>query len=282
MAKHRAHPSSASEKKHFNFLGLPLELRHKIYCYVLISHMGFIFISQKQQVNSNRDRLLAFSDDGDVEKHFKVSLDLLRVCHQIYAESRHIIYQKNVWKGTRSLSLIHLVDDISRGSCLPLIQRLEIIYLGDHRSVRVANYLGSLIVKLNGLAFLRSFKELTLVDSLLGRVGFLIRTRFKPSPATRLTKGRFLANLNTPPLPYGKRIEMRMKFVRKACTSDYGKDKEWNREWYNKKSQEPDFELTIQNLLMDIHYAYGIDVYFEEHLLWHDYEPVETFKLQMF
>jgi hypothetical protein len=262
--------SHSDTGRNINFLTLPREIRDSIYQLVLVSHTGRIYMFPTLPRGSKHGRSIFFTDD---DGHFvspKVTLGLLRTCRQIYAEACEIAYQQNTFIAGDKLSLSTLAEDMKSFS-LPLIQRLEIIHCAAPHVLLIFPIMQRLIKILTEMALEADFKELTLIDSLLGHTQIMAKRTYETEYASSPAMREIWAEVYQPPGTF----KTRMKFVM-STEAAIGKHQ------YLKMLRIFDIsEATIQNFLKDIHYSSGCDIFFEDHLLWRDFQKVKEFKLEM-
>src|SRR5277367_4128184 len=159
--------SHSDTGRNISFLTLPREIRDRIYQLVLVSHTGRIYLFPTLPHGSKHGRSIFFADDDGRFVSPKVTLAFLRTCRQVYAEACEIPYQQNIFMAGDKLSLSTLAEDMESFS-LPLIQRLEIIHCAAPHVLRVFPIAQKLMKILTEMALEADFKELTLIDSLLG------------------------------------------------------------------------------------------------------------------
>lgn len=207
-------------------------------------------------------------DDGSIVPP-KVTLGLLRTCRQIYAEACEIYYEQNTFIADK-LSLNALVSDMESFS-LPLIERLEIVHCAAPHVLRAFPITRRLIKILSEMAKERNFKELTLIDSLLGHTHIMAKRAFKTEQADSDSMREIWAEIYQPPDTF----KTRMKFVA-STEAAIGRQRYLDMLRIFNIS-----EATVQDFLKNIHFSCGCDVLFAEHLLWREFEKVEEFKLEM-
>jgi hypothetical protein len=267
MASINSPPSNTGQS--LNFLHLPREIRDRIYQLVLVSHTGGIYMVPTLPRGSKDGRTIFFTDDGRFTSP-KVTLNLLRTCRQIYAEACDIPYEQNTYKACDKLSLNTLARDMESFS-LPLIERLEIVHCAAPSILRVFPITRRLIKILMDMSLERNFKELTLVDSLLGHTHVMAKRTFETEPANSHAMREIWAEIYQPPGTF----KTRMKFVLSTEAAI-------GRQRYSEMLRIFDIsETTIQDFLKDIHFSCGCDVLFEDHLLWRGFRQVKAFKLEM-
>jgi hypothetical protein len=262
--------SHSDTGRNINFLTLPREIRDSIYQLVLVSHTGRIYMFPTFPHGSKHGRSIFFSDDDERFVSPKVTLGLLRTCRQIYAEACEIPYQQNTFIAADKLSLQTLAEDMESFS-LPLIQRLEIIHYAAPHVLSVFPIMQGLMKILTEMAFEADFKELTLIDSLLGHTCFMAKRTYEMEHTSSQAMREIWAEVYQP----SGTFKTRMKFV-VSTEAAIGKHR------YLKMLRIFDIsEATVQNFLRDIHYSSGCDIFFEDHLLWRNFQKVEEFKLEM-
>jgi hypothetical protein len=268
MATIEARHSDKSES--MNFLHLPREIRDKIYELVLVSRTGRVYMFPTLPHGSKTGRSVFFTDDDAVLVSPRVTLGLLRTCRQIYAEACEIFYEQNIFMAGEKLSLSALAKDME-SYALPLIQRLEIIHCAAPNVLRVFPITRRLMKILTEMALEADFKQLTLIDSLLGHTHVMAKRSFDTEHANSPAMREIWAEVYQPPGTF----KTRMKFV-------VSTEAAIGRHRYLEMLRVFDIsEATIQDFLKDIHFSSGCDLFFEDHLLWRNFEKVKEFKLEM-
>lgn len=253
-----------------NFLHLPREIRDRIYQLVLVSHTGRIYMLPSLPQGSKDGRLILFTDEDERYVSPKVTLNLLRTCRQIYAEACEIPYEQNIFTACDKLSPNTLASDMESFS-LPLIERLEITHCAAPNVLRVFPITRRLIKILMEMALERNFKELTLIDSLLGHTHVMARRALEMEPVDSHAMREIWTEIYQPPGTF----KTRMKFV-------VSTEAAIGRKRYLEMLRIFDIsETTIQEFLRDIHFSCGCDVFFEDHLLWRGFQEMKKFKLEM-
>jgi hypothetical protein len=254
-----------------NFLDLPREIRDRVYELVLVSHTGRIYMFPTLPQGSKTGRSVFFTDDGDGSfVSPKVTLGLLRTCRQIYAEACEIPYQQNIFMAGEKLTLSTLAKDME-SFALPLIQRLEIIHCAAPNVLRVFPITRRLMKILTEMALEADFKQLTLIDSLLGHTQVMAKRSSETEHANSPAMREIWAEVYQPPGTF----KTRMKFV-------VSTEAAIGRRRYLEMLRVFDIsEATIQDFLKDIHFSSGCDLFFEDHLLWRNFKMVKEFKLEM-
>jgi hypothetical protein len=262
--------SRSNMSRSITFLNLPREIRDRIYELVLVSHNGRICMFPTLPHGSKNGRSIFFTDD---DGHFvspKVTLGLLRTCRQIYVEACEIPYQQNTYIAVDKLSLSALAEDMESFS-LPLIQRLEITHCVAPHVLRVSPITQKLMKVLTEMALEADFKELTLIDSFLGHTHVMAKRMFQTEHASSPAMGAIWAEVYQPPGTF----KTRMKFVVSTETA-IGK-----RRYLEMLRIFDISEAIIQDFLKNIHFSSGCDLFFEDHLLWRNFQKVKDFKLEM-
>lgn len=219
---------------------------------------------------SKNGRSIFFTDDDGRFVSPKVTLGLLRTCRQIYAEACEIPYHQNTFMAGEKLSLSTLAKDMESFS-LPLIQRLEIIHCAAPNVLRVFPITRKLMNILTEMALEADFKELTLIDSLLGHTHIMAKRTFEPEQTNSPAMREIWAEVYQPPGTF----KTRMKFV-VSTEATIGRHR------YLEMLRIFDIsEATIQDFLKHIHFSSGCDLFFEDHLLWRNFQKVKEFKLEM-
>jgi hypothetical protein len=219
---------------------------------------------------SKDGRNIFFTDDEGRFVSPKVTLNLLRTCRQIYAEACEIPYEQNTYIACGKLSLNTLARDMESYS-LPLIERLEIIHCTAPNVLRVFPIMRRLIKILVEMSQERNFKELTLIDSLLGHTHIMAKRGLETEVADSRAMREIWTEIYQPPGTF----KTRMKFV-------VSTEAAIGRKRYLEMLRIFDIsEATVQNFLKDIHFFCGCDVFFEDHLLWRGFRQVKEFKLEM-
>ena len=262
--------SCSDTSRSINFLNLPREIRDRIYELVLVSHTGRIYMFPTLPHGSKNGRSIFFTDDDGRYVSPKVTLGLLRTCRQIYAEACEIPYQQNTFIAGDKLSLSALAEDMESFS-LPLIQRLEIVHCAAPHVLRVFPITQKLMKILTEMALDADFKELTLIDSLLGHTHVMAKRTFQTKHASSPAMRAIWAEVYQ---PLGA-FKMTMKFV-VSTEAAIGKRR------YLEMLRISDISgAIIQDFLKDIHFSSGCDIFFEDHLLWRNFQKVKEFKLEM-
>jgi hypothetical protein len=262
--------SRSDTSRSINFLNLPREIRDKIYELVLVSHTGRIFMFPTLPHGSKNGRSIFFTDDDGRFVSPKATLGLLQTCRQIYAEACEIPYQQNTFTAGDKLSLSALAEDMGSFS-LPLIQRLEIIHCAAPNVLRVFPITQKLMKILTEMALEADFRELTLIDSLLGHTHVMAKRTFQTEHASSPAMRAIWAEVYQPPGTF----KTRMKFV-VSTEAAIGK-----RQYLEMLRIFDISEAIIQDFLKDIHFSSGCDLFFEDHLLWRNFQKVIEFKLEM-
>ncbi len=260
----------ADKDRRINLLDLPREIRDRIYNLVLVSHTGQIYISPILPHRSKSGRSVCFTDDDGPSVSPPVTLGLLRTCRQIYAEACEIPYQRNIFMAGEKLNLTTLAKDMEYFS-LPLIQRLEIVHCAAPNVLCVFPITRRFMKILTEMALEADFKQLTLIDSLLGHTRIMAKRTFETECANSPAMREIWAEVYQP----SGAFKTRMKFV-------VSTEAAIGRHRYLEMLRVSDIsEATVQDFLKNIHFSSGCDLFFEDHLLWRNFKEVNQFKLEM-